>query len=31
LKKGTVMKVDFAAMNGTNLSIPVSLQGFAAV
>jgi hypothetical protein len=25
------MKVDFAAMNGTNLSIPVSLQGFAAV
>jgi invasion protein IalB len=31
LKKGSVMKVDFAAMNGTNLSIPVSLQGFAAV
>lgn len=31
LKKGTVMKVDFAAMNGTSLSIPVSLQGFSAV
>jgi invasion protein IalB len=31
LKKGSVMKVDFAAMNGTSLSIPVSLKGFSAV
>jgi invasion protein IalB len=31
LKKGSIMKVDFAAMNGTSLSIPVSLQGFSAV
>ncbi len=31
LKKGTVMTVSFSALNGTGLSIPVSLAGFGAV